>query len=417
MRDGIMLAANIWRPKAKGKFPVIYLHIAYDKSNTTFVLERVKYFVPRGYAFVAIDNRGRYDSDGVPYFYWHTDWRNGGFEGQDVQDSLNWIGEQQWCSGKIGMTGPSYLGFVQWMGATLGSPYLAALIPYVTPDDHYDNVYPGGAFQLTNSMHCLAFIGGSRTNNSDLEPNFFDWNKTGSPPSTPDFGQRDAGKEDRSLAGLHRSSRQRLLLALQRRRPASIRRDGQRPLRTSQSAYPQHHGLVRPGLAGHDQQLLGHGQLRPQRDPQESPADRRPLEHNVGQRKIGDLDYGPLANVEYLPKDLAWRAYWLKGVELRWYDYWLKGVSNGVMDEAPVNIFVMAENRWRTETEWPLSRAVETKYYLHSGGRANTGAGDGVLNPDPPDQEPHDGFVFDPENPVPTIGCIQPWQGFGIPKL
>ncbi len=112
MRDGVMLAANVWRPKAQGRFPVIYIHIAYDKSNQLFAVKRAQYFVPRGYAFVAIDCRGRYDSDRVPYFYWHTNWQEGRFEGQDVEDSLKWIGNQKWCSGKIGMTGPSYLGFV-----------------------------------------------------------------------------------------------------------------------------------------------------------------------------------------------------------------------------------------------------------------------------------------------------------------
>jgi len=111
MRDGVMLSANIWRPKAEGKFPVVYVHLAYDKSNTAFCVARAKYFVPRGYAVVSVDCRGRYDSGGNPYFFWHTDWRKGGFEGQDVQDCLNWLGVQPWSSGKIGMAGPSYLGF------------------------------------------------------------------------------------------------------------------------------------------------------------------------------------------------------------------------------------------------------------------------------------------------------------------
>src|SRR5262249_52783338 len=100
MRDGIALSANIWRPKAEGKFPVVYVHLAYDKSNTVFCVARAKYFVPRGYAVVSVDCRGRYDSGGEPYFFWHTDWRKGGFEGQDVQDCLNWLGVQPWSSGK-----------------------------------------------------------------------------------------------------------------------------------------------------------------------------------------------------------------------------------------------------------------------------------------------------------------------------
>ena len=82
---------------------MVYVHLAYDKSNTAFCIARAKYFVPRGYAVVSVDCRGRYDSGGNPYFFWHTDWRKGGFEGQDVQDCLNWLGVQRWSSGKIGI--------------------------------------------------------------------------------------------------------------------------------------------------------------------------------------------------------------------------------------------------------------------------------------------------------------------------
>ena len=64
----------------------------------------------------------------------------------------------------------------------------------------------------------------------------------------------------------------------------------------------------------------------------------------------------------------------------------------------------MGENRWRSEQEWTLSRAQETKYYFHSSGRANTRFGDGSLNTTPPADEPTDSFVYDPEDPVPTYG-------------
>jgi putative CocE/NonD family hydrolase len=74
------------------------------------------------------------------------------------------------------------------------------------------------------------------------------------------------------------------------------------------------------------------------------------------------------------------------------------------MDEPPVRIFVMGDNHWRTENEWPLARAEYIPYYLHSAGAANTLAGDGLLSPAPPADEPVDSFVYDPRNPVPTRG-------------
>ena len=76
--------------------------------------------------------------------------------------------------------------------------------------------------------------------------------------------------------------------------------------------------------------------------------------------KIGDVDFRPEAGFD---SDEAM---------LRWFDYWLRGGSRAAVDTAPVRLFVMGENRWRDEQEWPLARAVSTSYYLRSGGRANT---------------------------------------------
>ena len=416
MRDGINLAANIWRPKAEGRFPVIYIHIAYDKSHRSFAIERAKFFVPRGYVFIAIDNRGRHDSEGVPYFYWHKDWRNGGFEGQDVQDCLNWIGQQKWCSGKIGMTGPSYLGFSQWMGATLGSPYLTTLIPYVTPDDHYDNVFPSGAFQLTNSMHCLAVIGGSRTNNDALESSFFDWNKLVRHLPLRTLDKAMLGKTVDVWQDFmdHPDNDHYWRFSVgDRLRPGEMG-----PGRYSQVKVPT---LSVAGWYDQVSQATINNYLGMVKYGPESLRTKHhlivgPWEHGAGVRKIGDLDFGPDANVENQPADLRWSPYWLKSIELRWYDYWLQGIDNGMIGEPPVSIFVMGKNKWRTEAHWPLSRAVDTKYYIRSAGRANSRFGDGTLRLDAPSEEPTDGFVYDPDDPVPTLGNIQPWQGFGIPN-
>lgn len=416
MRDGVNLAANIWRPKAEGKFPVVYIHIAYDKSNRSFAIERAKYFVPRGYAFVAIDNRGRHDSDGEQYLYWHKNWREGGFEGQDVQDCLNWIGTQSWCSGKIGMTGPSYLGYSQWLGASLGSPYLTCLIPYVTPDDHYDNVFPGGAFQLTNSMHIMAVVGGARTNNDALETAFFDWNKLVRHLPLRTLDQAMLGKTVDLWQDFidHPDNDHYWRLGVG---------DRLRPGEMGPGKYPQ---IKVPALsvAGWYDQVsqatinnhLGMVNYGPEAFRNKQHLIVGPWEHGAGVRKIGDLDFGPDANVEYQPEELRWSAYWLKSVELRWYDYWLQGIQNGMMDEPPVSIFVMGENKWRTESRWPLSRAVEKKYYIRGAGHANSRFGDGILGVEAPKQEPTDTFVYDPEDPAPTYGNIMPWQGFGIPN-
>jgi hypothetical protein len=91
-------------------------------------------------------------------------------------------------------------------------------------------------------------------------------------------------------------------------------------------------------------------------------------------------------------------------IQLRWFDYWLKGIENGMMQEPPIQIFVMGDNLWRTEKEWPLARTQYTTFYLHSNGAANSLKGNGTLSQETPTAEAVDSFVYDPHNPVPTRG-------------
>jgi len=110
------------------------------------------------------------------------------------------------------------------------------------------------------------------------------------------------------------------------------------------------------------------------------------------QRKIGEVDFGPAA-----PYDNDERL-------LQWYDYLLKGQANEFAGNKPVRIFVMGKNEWRDEEAWPLARAKATKYFLHSAGKANGSAGDGQLSTQAPVTEPKDSYLYDPANPMPTIG-------------
>ena len=93
-------------------------------------------------------------------------------------------------------------------------------------------------------------------------------------------------------------------------------------------------------------------------------------------------------------------------LQVRWFDHWLKGINTGMLDEAPIKLFVMGTNVWRDEQEWPLARAIETRYYLHSNGQANTLHGNGYLTTDLPDSdEPSvDYYEYDAANPVITQG-------------
>jgi len=417
MRDGVMLAANIWRPKAEGKFPVIYLHTPYDKSNPTFSIERAKFYVPRGYVVVAIDARGRYDSDGTHYTFWHTNWREGGFQGLDVYDCLTWLGQQPWSTGKIGMTGPSYLGVEQWLGAYLDPPNLTTIVPYVCSDDFHDLVFGNGAFALATYLHCLAVLGDSRTNNDNLEAAFYDWNQQG-----PLYRHLPLRTLDEAMLGRSEQFWQDCMDHPDNDyywRMSVGHIPGPREM--SEGKYPQ---VKVPTLnitgwydvcqSGTINNYLGMVRYGPERLRKKHHLIVGPWEHEVGVRSVGDLDFGPQASGDCLPDALRFSVYFLRPVELRWFDYWLKGIDNGMMDEPPVHIFTMGENTWRGEEKWPLSRAKDTKYYLRSSGHANSRFGDGILSPEPPGAEPTDGFVYDPENPVPTYGgTLSSWIGHG----
>jgi hypothetical protein len=89
---------------------------------------------------------------------------------------------------------------------------------------------------------------------------------------------------------------------------------------------------------------------------------------------------------------------------LKWYDFVMKGARNEFSSGAPVKIFVMGDNAWRDEQEFPPARAKHTAYYLHAAKGAASAAGDGTLTTVTPKNEPPDVFEYDPARPVPTIG-------------
>jgi hypothetical protein len=108
---------------------------------------------------------------------------------------------------------------------------------------------------------------------------------------------------------------------------------------------------------------------------------------------VGELNFGSASSGEAVD---------VTGTLIRWFDRWLKGVDNGIPDEPPIRIFVMGDNVWRDENEWPLARTKYIKYYLHSRGHANTSSGDGVLSTEISGDEQTDDFLYDPRSPVPT---------------
>lgn len=163
MRDGLCLAANLYRPDTPGRFPVILSICPYGKDlhftefgpkNPTIRQEYAHsqdkgpllswetanpdYWVPHGYAVLRIDERGIGRSPGK------LDILSAGLK-QDYHDAIEWAGVQGWSSGKVGLLGISYLAISQWGVATLKPPHLTCIVPWEGAVDLYaEFTYPGG---------------------------------------------------------------------------------------------------------------------------------------------------------------------------------------------------------------------------------------------------------------------------------
>jgi len=366
-RDGIELSADVYRPEGPGRFPCILSRTPYLKSGAG-TAEFGKYFAAHGYAFVAVDVRGRGDSQGlfVPY-------RN---EGRDGYDSIEWCAAQPWSSGKVGTIGGSYNGKNQWLAAIEQPPHLSTMIAMVSPSDPFVEFPLGEPIPLEASWYF--YTSGHVAQNIEA----VDW-----------------ANLNWHLPLLSMDEASGRVMPTWREPFDHPQLDSYWEAERYQNKYDRVQVPVLHISGWYDDEQVGtplnyigmttHGPT-PVRKSQHLLMG--PWPHGINSKsKLGDVDLGPTAIID------------LKKTMLRWYDAWLKDVDNGVKSEAPVRIFVMGANHWADEQEWPPAHTQYTDFYLHSGGRANTLFGDGQLSTDAPGAEKVDKFVYDPANPAPFI--------------
>lgn len=380
MRDGVTLATDIYRPDVQGRFPAILVRTPYNRATTVSV-PQASWFAARGYVVLEQDVRGRWDSDG--HFYAFKNEANDGF------DTDEWIGKQPWFNGKLGTMGGSYVGYTQWAQAIAGSKYLSAISPAITTPDIY-----GNWFYIDGALHYgFAFPwGGISIDGHTAQYNTGnDW--------TNMFLHLPIATSDE--AAYHRTPHYRDWLAHPTRDSywdgISLDNDYEKISVPAFSVDGWFDIFLRGAL--HDDE-----QIRKRAKTQDARSGKRimigPWAHSQGGRVAltgNGADPTPVDFSDNAPVDM-------QKVYLRWFDYQLKGMNNGMATEPPIKIFVMGENYWRFENEWPLARTQYTNYYIASHGRANSVLGDGTLALQAPAENLTDTFVYDPASPVPSMG-------------
>ena len=383
MRDGVILRADVFRPRADGRFPVILQRTPYNKANynangAPFAIRAAT----RGYVVILQDVRGRFASDGDWYPFRH--------ELEDGYDTVEWAAALPYANGKVGMFGWSYLGVTQLFAALAQPPHLVCLFPVVTACDYYDEwTYRGGAFQQFFNESWASFRLAPDTLNRRVQKSANAMNRVWELPLS-DFSFFETGSV-RDLAPYYFDW-------LQHSSYDDYWKQWSIHGRFGDIAVPCYHvgGWYDIFLNGTLRNYIGlkaHGATASVRQGQRlliGPWYHDTVSFRDG--KAGDVSFAPqgCCNEE--------------DEMLRWFDHTLKGAANGLDREKPVKIFVMGENVWRQEDGWPLPRAINTRFFLHSGGKANSLSGDGALSTAPPEAEPDDRFLYDPADPVRTQG-------------
>ena len=376
MRDGVTLSADVYLPPiGDGPWPAILQRTPYDNTAELW-LKIADFFARQGYAFVSQDVRGRCDSDGA--------WEPFVNEGPDGHDTIVWIGEQGWCDGKVGMMGGSYGGLVQWLAARERPPYLAALASTAAAGRWLEELPYHSGVTSPFWIFWLNLVGGRTVQQPVLTNREApDWPRI--------FTHRPLRDVDLALGRTNTVWRTWLAHPTfdEYWRRLSLR---------------GHFGKIDlpvlhvTGWFDGDQWgelFYWHGMVN------ESPAaDRQwllvgPWDHagtRTPKQQLGGRDFGPGALVD------------LNALHLRFFDRWLKGIENGAEHDARARLFVMGRNAWHQHDRWPPAETVVTAYYFHSGGGANTLAGDGTLTTEAPTGvEPADSYSYDPDDPTPSV--------------
>jgi putative CocE/NonD family hydrolase len=388
MRDGVELATDVHRPDDGERHPVLLERTPYDRGYVPIAGLDTLSLIEAGYVIVTQDCRGRFGSEGV--FTPFVD------EAADGVDAIAWCAAQPWSNGRVGMIGGSYVGATQWLPAGQRPPALGAIAPYVTASDYHEGwVYQGGAFQLGFSLRWSL--------ESLALPKLVSREAAGEPVTA------DIAELRRALRDIRALYRTRPLRGIPLMRHAPWYDEWlAHPARDAfwQRLAPQEHygttavpalniagwyDIFADGTYRNFQGMRADGATEAARQGQRLIVG--PWSHSVDNGIFAERHYGSLAGLGAEDPTTTHR---------RFFDRWLRDIKGD--EESPVRLFVMGTDAWREEPTWPPADAEVRAWYLRGDGRANTARGDGRLASDPPRTEDPDVFLYDPRDPVPTMG-------------
>jgi uncharacterized protein len=376
MRDGVRLATDVYLPAGDGPFHAILTRMPYGKTEPYCYMPVIAaYWVSKGYAAVVQDVRGKWASQGS--FEPNLN-RN---EIPDGYDTIAWIADQPWSSGKVGMWGESYFGFTSYAGAVSGHPALSCIAPGDISPDRYAATIRYGCLQL-NTVGTWAI---SMTDQTYQDLSRLDYwhlpladmaNHAGAPSSY----------FDQLIANPHRS-----------------------PFWEERSLLAAYEGITIPVLhwGGWYDNYLGPTIADWQRMAASNAASGNqhlmigPWDHECTPDKTHRAGILPVADGTLAARWDSFSAF---------FDRYLMGLDNGFGAAGPVRYYTLGKDRWRNAAAWPPQETQPTAMYLRSGGAANTLAGDGRLTWDAPEAgEAADRFIYDPADPVADTLAIDCW--------
>lgn len=369
MRDGIKIAVDVFLPTQAGQrsqqsFPTLFRH--HEHGRTILVdgdpfpyadgVPRAQHLLQHGYALVIGDPRGTGASFGINGYYDQASM-------QDAAEIINWIAQQAWCDGNIGMEGHSHSGFHAFMTAGQRPPHLKAIFASMFGFDMYDDAYPGGIFanQIINVV-------------SDSE-RWMDREM----PILPTDDDPDGQQLTAARANRHQN--------------VDIRHFGQHPFRDSHPAYQGNSPIscLETAVASGIPIYLWAGWY--------DVYSRSVCLWYANLTQPRKMTIGPWHHLTPLSADPVEQAALFEAEQLRWFDYWLKRIDNGMMDAPAINYATMhSPDRWtwHQAAAWPLPAAQTHPFYFGAGRSGRVASvNDGRLSTTKPLTKGQDAYTVD----------------------